>query len=76
MLTLFRSAILSITLALVFSTPLFASQADNAESAREVIRMLDKGKYTEVISRFDSTMTKAAPEDKLRTIWTSLIDQT
>ncbi len=76
MLTLFRSAILSITLALVFSTPLFASQADNAESAREIIRMLDKGKYTEVISRFDSTMTKAAPEEKLRTIWTSLINQT
>ncbi len=52
------------------------SQTGNVKSAREVIMMLDKGKYTEVISRFDSTMMKAAPEGRLRTIWTSLIDQT
>ncbi len=76
MSTLFRSAILSFALALAFSAPLFASQADNVKSAREIVTMLDKGKYAEVISRFDSTMTKAAPEEKLRTIWTSLINQT
>lgn len=53
-----------------------ASNGNNVQSAREVISMLSKGQFKEIIARFDSTMKKAAPEPRLRAIWTSLIAQT
>ena len=67
---------LLLTLLLLAAVRPAFSQTGNVKSAREIIKMLDKGNYTEVISRFDSTMTKAAPEEKLRMIWTSLVKQT
>jgi len=76
MIRQFSGMILLLTLLLLAPARPAVSQTDNVKSAREIIMMLDKGNYKEVISRFDSTMTKAAPEEKLRTIWTSLINQT
>ncbi len=50
-----------------------ASGGDNVKSARKIISLLNEGKYKEVMSLFDSTMKKAAPESRLRDVWVSLI---
>lgn len=68
--------ILSAFFLLTVATSSYAMPAGNIKSAREVIEMLNKGQFKEIISRFDSTMKKAAPEPRLRAIWTSLIGQT
>ncbi len=63
---------------ILFVAPLnlLASNGDNVKTARKVIELLDKGQYKEIISHFDSTMKKAAPESRLHAIWTSLLGQT
>ena len=65
-----------LVIILIIPNRLFASNGDNVKTAREVVEFLGKGEYKEAISRFDSTMKKAAPEPRLRAIWTSLIAQT
>lgn len=65
-------------LLIVFIVPtrLLASNGGNVRTARQVIELLNKGQYNEIISHFDSTMKKAAPESRLHAIWTSLLGQT
>ncbi len=71
--------LLAITLfAMILIVPVrsMASDGANVKTARKVIGLLNKGEYFQVTSNFDSTMKKAAPESRLRAIWTSLIKQT
>ena len=65
-----------LVIILIIPNRLLASNGDNVKTAREVVEFLGKGEYKEAISRFDSTMKKAAPEPRLHAIWTSLLGQT
>lgn len=70
---------LAISVLLLSIVPRFVLASDignNVKTAREVITLLNAGKFKEVISKFDSTMKEAVPEERLSTLWTSLMKQT
>ncbi len=67
---------ISIMILLSIPSSLLASDGDNVKTAREVVTMLNAGQFKEVISKFDSTMKKAAPEARLEAIWKSLTAET
>ncbi len=66
----------SIIISLAAPSILLAAGRNNVKPAREIITLLNRGKYKEVISRFDSTMKMAAPEARLKAVWSSLIKET
>lgn len=69
---------LVLSLVILFSIPsaLLAAGNKNVKTARQVIELLNKGEYKSIISRFDSAMTKAAPEPRLKAIWNTLTGET
>jgi len=70
------SLCLLIVSLLSFPFTVRASSKSNVGAAHEVIRLMDKGQFKEVTARFDSTMKKAAPEERLRDAWKSLTEET
>ncbi len=76
MIRQFSSTILFLVILSLAAAQPAAAQTNDVRSAREVITLMDKGEFKEITSMFDSTMKKAAPEERLRAIWTSLIGQT
>ncbi len=69
------AAMLSIALMAMMS-PLEAAETKESGIARKAVTLFSEGKYKEMTGYFDSTMTKAAPPERLRAIWTSLAGQT
>jgi len=49
-----------------------AQPADLKAAAKNFVDLLSKGEFARAIKDFDSAMTKAMPEDKLRETWKSL----
>jgi len=44
--------------------------------AKDLVNLLARGEYKEVVENFDSTMKKELPAGKLQEVWNSLIAQT
>jgi uncharacterized protein len=74
------SAIISIVLILIpmslnsqQKTPL--PMNDLISMAKNFVEALEKGDYEAAVKNFDETMTKAAPPEKMKQVWETLISQ-